>query len=116
MRNVDFYTIKELDYKTIEESLLNANISFEIQESIKKLIADHKALIEYRKKIIEKQKFQDGIFMDPAPNFPCSSSFLFKNKIFNIFFYNLITFVGCRINIIVLFYMPIIPCHLNSIS
>ena len=57
MRYTTFYTIKELDYKTIESRLLNEKISSELKNEILHLIADHKAMIECRKKIIEDQNF-----------------------------------------------------------
>ena len=56
MRYTTFYTIKELDYKTIESRLLNEKISSELKNEILHLIADHKAMIECRKKIIEDFK------------------------------------------------------------
>lgn len=57
MRYTTFYTIKELDYKTIESRLLNEKISSELKNEILHLISDHKAMIECRKKIIEDQNF-----------------------------------------------------------
>ena len=71
MRYTSFYTIRELDYNTIELSLPNANIPIEVQESIKKLIEDHKAMIECRKRIIEDQTCHASalfhLFAETAP-------------------------------------------------
>lgn len=57
MRYTSFYTIQEQNYKEIESILPNANLPSEIQESIKKIIEDHKVMVEFRKKIIEEQNF-----------------------------------------------------------
>jgi hypothetical protein len=79
MRYTSFYTIRELDYNTIESRLLNENISFDLKSDIQKLIEDHKAMVECRKRIIEDQNchasalfhlFEDRIL---ASNAECNS-------------------------------------------
>jgi hypothetical protein len=69
MRYTTFYTIKELDYKTIESRLLDEKISSELKNQILLLIEDHKAMIECRKKIIEDQNYYTSalfqFFEDP---------------------------------------------------
>jgi predicted nuclease of restriction endonuclease-like (RecB) superfamily len=70
MKFTTFYTIKELDYKTIESRLLSEKISSELKNEILHLISDHKAMIECRKKIIEDQNFYTSalfqLFAEPV--------------------------------------------------
>jgi len=79
MRYTSFYTIRELDYNTIESRLLNENISFDLKSDIQKLIEDHKAMVECRKRIIEDQNCHASalfhLFEDPilASNAECNS-------------------------------------------
>ena len=79
MRYTSFYTIRELDYNTIESRLLNENISFDLKSDIQKLIEDHKAMVECRKRIIEDQTCHASalfhLFEDPilASNAECNS-------------------------------------------
>ena len=79
MRYTSFYTIRELDYNTIESRLLNENISFDLKSDIQKLIEDHKAMVECRKRIIEDQICHASalfhLFEDPilASNAECNS-------------------------------------------
>jgi hypothetical protein len=74
MRYTSYYTIQELDYKAIELKMLQENISEELKLNIKKLIDDHKALIESRKKIIKAQTesafklFDDSSVMPSTQN------------------------------------------------
>ena len=79
MRYTSFYTIRELDYNTIESRLLNENISFDLKSDIQKLIEDHKAMVECRKRIIKDQTCHASalfhLFEDPilANNAECNS-------------------------------------------
>jgi hypothetical protein len=79
MRYTSFYTIRELDYNTIESRLLNENISFDLKSDIQKLIEDHKAMVECRKRIIKDQTCHASalfhLFEDPilASNAECNS-------------------------------------------
>ena len=57
MRYTSFYTIRELNYKTIETELSNEIISEALKKNLKTLIEDHKAMVECRKKFLEEQNF-----------------------------------------------------------
>ena len=84
MRYTSFYTIRELDYNTIELSLPNANISIEIKESIKRLIEDHKAMVECRKRIIKDQTCHASalfhLFEDPILENNTECNFINNNQ------------------------------------
>ena len=55
MKKTSFFTIKALDYKTIEENWLKSNLSADAIREMKILLEDHKALTKIQKKIIEAQ-------------------------------------------------------------
>jgi hypothetical protein len=84
MRYTSFYTIRELDYNTIELSLPNANISIEIKESIKRLLEDHKAMVECRKRIIKDQTCHASalfhLFEDPILENNTECNFINNNQ------------------------------------
>jgi hypothetical protein len=71
MKMSNFYTINELNYKSIEESLPNSNLPPQVLQTIRALIADHKAIVECKKKIIAEQSALAtalfSIFSEPEP-------------------------------------------------
>ena len=68
LKHSNMYTIKAHDYKKLETDLsLVSNIPDSLRESMQTLIADHRALIIIRDRLVEEQRLAaDGIFSNVA--------------------------------------------------
>jgi transposase len=62
MRKTSFYTIKPLDYTTIEKNLRESNLSADAIQAMKILLDDHRTLTKTQKRITEEQTAQATSF------------------------------------------------------
>ena len=84
MKYTSFYTIRELDYKTIEKELLaEKNIPDSLRKNIEQMIADHKAIVKCKDRIVKEQSenaktlfqlFEDPITQQQEINDPLPKS------------------------------------------
>lgn len=62
MRKTSFYTIKPLDYTTIEKNLLESNLSASAIQAMKVLLDDHRTLTTTQKRITQEQTAEATAF------------------------------------------------------